>query len=373
MSVFVANNAGTVRFNSGTTTINGTGTFFKNYRAGSVISIPGVGSMQLASDPTSDTVATGVVAWGAATTTFRSFEYLPRNEEGVLTDKLAQLLNQLSNGNIQALIDLAFSANKLPYANGSGTLALTDFTALARNLLNDATAGEMWTTLGIPTISSFAATLLDDGTAASMRNTLEIPGLLASYGMGQTTGAAEVTDLNNIPAAGAYTFTNTAANRPSDVTAGVVIQVHRAATTKAQIIISTTSDSTAYIRRQSTGTWGPFVPIAPIVITNSNGIAWRLASGLQICISTTPFSVDANTTTGMGSGGMGRGTVTWTYPAPFASGSTTQAMSIAGTTARWGGAATAVGATSCVLYHFASTASATTTNLYGIAIGQYTL
>ncbi len=203
MSIFSPNNVGTVRFNSGSATINGTGTFFKNFRAGSVISIPGIGSMQLAADPTSDTVAIGVVAWGGVTTTFRAFEYRPRNEEGVFTDKLVQLLNQLSNGNIQAFTGLALAANKLLYANGSGTLglqdfaqwaqsmlaltgaanklpylsasnaaSLTDLTAKARELLAAANVGDMQTVLGV---SAFIKGLLDDANAAAARATLALP------------------------------------------------------------------------------------------------------------------------------------------------------------------------------------------------------
>ncbi|UYN98349.1 MAG: hypothetical protein KIT02_10260 [Devosia sp.] len=161
MSIFAANNAGTVTFTNGSAAITGTGTLFKGYKAGSVISIPGVGQMQLASDPTSDTAAVGVSAWQGATASNKAFNYLARNEEGVFSDKLVQLLNQLGNGNVLALTGLSLAANKLPYGNGAGTLALTDFPASARSAL--ATG-----------FSANVLALLDDANFAAMRTTLDV-------------------------------------------------------------------------------------------------------------------------------------------------------------------------------------------------------
>jgi hypothetical protein len=169
MSIFVPNNSGTVTFTNGSNAITGTGTAFQSYRAGSVISIPGLGEMQLAADPTSDTAAVGTIAWQGATAADKDFQYLPRNEQATFTVKLAALLEELGNGNIQAVAGLMLAADKLPYATGPGTMALTGMTAYARTLLDAADAGTALTTLGV---SAYARTLLDDADAAAALTTL---------------------------------------------------------------------------------------------------------------------------------------------------------------------------------------------------------
>lgn len=71
--------------------------------------------------------------------------------------------NQPIHANLTAFAGLTLSADKLPYANGAGTLALADITAAARALLDDASSAAMLTTLGALAAANVA-------TAAQIRN-----------------------------------------------------------------------------------------------------------------------------------------------------------------------------------------------------------
>jgi hypothetical protein len=93
------------------------------------------------------------------------------------------------DSDLTAFAGLAIAADKLPYGSGSHTLALADFTAAARALVDDADAAAMLTTLGF---STFVKTLVDDADAATARATL---GVIASLFQSGGAQAIKLDDL----------------------------------------------------------------------------------------------------------------------------------------------------------------------------------
>ncbi|MHA6690607.1 pyocin knob domain-containing protein [Devosia sp. A449] len=299
MSIFFPNNAGAVRFNSGSATINGTGTLFKSYRAGSTISIPGVGSMQLAADPTSDTVATGSVIWGSTTTAFQAFEYHARNEEGVFSDTFVQLLNELRSGIIPALAALdgaggdklikltgagtaeAFAAKNLiamagldgadgdkgVMLTGAGTAATFGLTAAMRELANDPDFATMRATLSLVLQSS-----LTDATAGRVLTA-------GSFGLGNST---QLTNLNTAP----HGFFFCGASSTGAPASGADFHGYtsRASNTSAATQIAQQIGGGIYIRTFVGGTWGVWKRLDLVTATTANGTYFQLPSGLLLCL-----------------------------------------------------------------------------------------
>lgn len=151
----------------------------------------------------------------------------------------------LTEPELLAFAGLTLTADNLPYANGTGTMAMTPFTAFARTLMDDANQGAMQTTLGLvpgtnvqaydallaalaglttaadtmpyftgvdtvatTSLSAFMRTVLDDTTQAAALSTL---GALSTSG-GTVTGDIFHSSGAYVMGAGAAFTTRSATN-----------------------------------------------------------------------------------------------------------------------------------------------------------------
>lgn len=91
---------------------------------------------------------------------------------------------QAYHANLTQFSNLSLVADRLPYANGTGTLSLATFTNFGRNLIDDADASAGRTTLGLGTIATQAASSVSI-TGGSITGITDLA--IADGGTGQST------------------------------------------------------------------------------------------------------------------------------------------------------------------------------------------